>query len=183
MRMLIAFFGLASVACGSVADSTPVGINLKAKSSEVRSGVINDEKGISTEAGNPYKVFIDASRARLGGRDPSSVKISKMTLTLGAGTSGVASLAEVFSGQVDVVFVVDDTNNTFPAGTFSRPSGGGPVESSSIGFKSSDLAAMDRTNFLAGKFKVAIRGAAVDTFAGKNAEAKLQVTFSFAAYE
>ncbi len=177
------FLGLVAAACGSVADSTPVGINLKAKSSEVRSGVINDEKGISTESGNPYKVFIDTSRARLGGRDPSSIRISKMTLTLGAGTTGVASLSEVFSGQVDVLFVIDDTNNTLPVGSFSRPSGGGPVEASSINFKSPELAGLDRTNFLAGKFKVGIRGSAVDGFSAKGAEAKLQVTFSFAAFE
>src|SRR5258705_1805181 len=127
---------LLSVACGSVADSTPVGINLKAKSTDVRAEVINDEKGISTESGNPYKVFMDTARARLAGRDPSKIKITKMTLTLGAGTTGVVALNEVFAGNVDVQFIVDDTNNSFPVGTFSNPAGGGPVGSSSITFDS-----------------------------------------------
>ena len=182
-RLFLLVLAMITAACGSVADSTPVGINLKAKSSEVRSGVIADEKGISTESGNPYKVFIDAAKARLGGRDPSSIKLSNMTLTLGAGTTGVTALSDVFSGQVDVLFVVEDTNNTFPAGTFSRPSGAGPVGSSSIGFTFSQLGGLDRTNFLAGKFKVGIRGPATAGFSARDADAKLQVTFSFSAFE
>src|SRR5439155_8019626 len=123
---------------------------------------------INTESGNPYKVFIDGTHTALKGADPSRITISSLTLTLGAQSTGATKLEEVFTGRVDVLFLVDDTNNTFNAGHVMDPKGGGPV-AMTVDFDSGALAGVDRTNFIAGKFKVVLRGTAATGFAGKAA--------------
>jgi hypothetical protein len=105
-------------ACGDdpLRYSEPVGINLKAKSADTVGGVVSDEKGISTESTNPYGKFVADARVQLGGKDPAEIALEELTLTLGAGSTGVTRLGEVFTGQVDVLFVMNDTNNTAIAG-------------------------------------------------------------------
>ncbi len=58
----IALGSLALAACGDdpVSYSEPVGINLKAKSSDTINNVVTDDKGINTESGNPYGAFVSS---------------------------------------------------------------------------------------------------------------------------
>jgi hypothetical protein len=180
---LVAFALVTLTACGDdpVSYSAPVGINLKAKSGEVSNNAISDEKGITTESGNPYGAFVnDASRTL--GRDPARIEIDNLTLVLGAQSTGVTTLDEVYTGDVDVAFIMNDTNNTFDVGHVTSPTGVGPV-GVSVGFASTDLGEADYTKLLAGSFKVVIRGPSAATFAAKGAEANLQLTFTFAAFE
>ncbi len=176
----------ALTACGDdpLRYSEPVGINLKAKSSAVVSGVVSDEKGITTESSNPYGKFVADARAQLGGRDPGEIALEGLTLTLGAGSTGVTRLGEVFTGQVDVLFVMSDTNNTVPAGggTIAADATGGPLTLTPA-FTTSGLGAADLAKVIAGGFKVSIRGPAGAGFEGKGADADLQLTLTFAAYE
>ena len=44
--------------------------------------------------------------AKLGGKTPSRIELSDLTLTLGGQSTGVAALEEVLTGDVDVSFVV-----------------------------------------------------------------------------
>ncbi|MBK9030278.1 MAG: hypothetical protein IPL61_02880 [Myxococcales bacterium] len=173
-------------ACGDdpVRVSEPVGINLKAKSSDTVGGVVSDEKGITTESGNPYGKFVSDARAALGGKDPSEIALEGLTLTLGAGSTGVTMLGEVFTGQVDVVFVMNDTNNTVPAGggAIAATTGGGPATLAGT-FTSTTLGAADLAKVMGGSFKVVIRGPAGADFETKGADADLQLTLTFAAYE
>jgi len=77
MTNRLAFAALAVLAaCGDdpVSFSAPVGIELKAKSDDVMNGVITEDKGITTESGNPYGAFINDATARLG-RAPGRVEI------------------------------------------------------------------------------------------------------------
>jgi hypothetical protein len=169
-------------ACGSdpVSFSAPVGINLKAKSGDVAASAISETKDITTESGNPYGAFITDARAKLGGKDPTAIEISDLTLVLGGQSTGVSSLDQVFTGDVDVAFVVNDSNNTYDAGHIMNPTGAGPA-AMAVSFDSSVVSPGDWTKFLGGGFKVVIRGPAAATFAGKGAEADLQVTFTFDA--
>ena len=175
---------LAGIACGSdaVSFSAPVGINVKAKSGDVAGNVISEAKDIQTEAGNPYKIFIDGAHQALGGRDPSRIELTSLTLLLGAQSTNVTRLEEVFTGRVDALFLMNDTNNTFPVGHVTSPTGGGPV-AMDIDFNSDSFTGVDRTNLIAGSFKVVIRGSAAAGFAAKGAEANLQVTLQFRAFE
>jgi hypothetical protein len=180
----IRLIAVALAACGSdpVSFSAPVGINEKAKSGDVNGSVISEAKDIESEAGNPYKVFMDGAHQALGGRDPSRIEIASLTILLGAQSTNVTKLDEVFTGRVDALFLVNDTNNTFPAGHVTSPTGAGPV-GMDVDFNSDDFAGVDRTNLLAGKFKVVIRGSAATGFASKGAEANLQLTLQFRAFE
>lgn len=183
MRNLIPLALLSVAACGSdpVNFSAPVGINLKAKSGEVANNAISDEKGITTESGNPFGAFISDAHTKLG-KDPARIEIDKLTLTLGATSIGVTKLEEVYTGDVDVAFITNDTNNTYDAGHVMNPTGVGPVDVT-VAFNPEDVSPADFTKILGGSFKVVIRGPAAATFSTKGAEANLQLTFTFAAFE
>jgi hypothetical protein len=184
MTKMISLALLVSLAaCGDdpASYSGPVAINLKAESGEVNGTAISDEKGITTESGNPYGAFITDARGTLG-RDPSRVEIDELELTLGAQSTGVTSLEQVYTGDVDVLFLMNDTNNTYNAGRITNPTGAGPV-AVGIQFDSAGVADQDWAKFVGGSFKVVIRGTAATDFASKGAKADLQLAFTFAAFE
>jgi hypothetical protein len=170
-------------ACGAdpVSFSEPVGINVKVKSGEVANAAISDEKAITTESGNPYGAFVNDAHAKLG-KDPARVEVDNLTLILGAQSTGVTTLDEVYTGDVDIAFITNDTNNTYDVGHVMNPMGVGPV-AVDINFESSAVSAADYTKMLNGSFSVVIRGPAAAMFATKGAEADLQLTFTFAAFE
>jgi hypothetical protein len=136
-------------------------------------------------ARNPYGKFVADARAQLGGKDPAEIALEELTLTLGAGSTGVTRLGEVFTGQVDVLFVMNDTNNTAIAGggviAATEPPAG--PRRSTASFTSTTLGAADLAKVIAGSFKVVIRGPAGADFETKGADADLQLTLTFAAYE
>lgn len=174
---------LALTACGAdpVSYSAPVGINLKVKSGDVSNNAISDQKGITTESGNPYGAFVSDAQHKLG-RDPARIDVDQLTLTLGAQSSGVTSLAEVYSQDVDVAFITNDTNNTYDVAHVMSPTGVGPVPLA-MSFESASVAPADFAKLLTGSFSVVIRGPAASTFATKGAEANMQLTFTFAAFD
>jgi hypothetical protein len=184
-RFLLPLAALALAAgCGGsdpVSYSAPVGINLKAKSGDVSQTVISEEKEITTESSNPYGKFIDDAHAQLGGNDPSRVEIEHLSLLLGADSTNVLSLDEVYVGDGDVALVMSDSNNTYDVGHVTDPTG--TETDVSVVFDSASIAAQDWDRFLAGSFKVVIRGPAAESFSSKGAEADLQLTFTFGAYE
>jgi len=170
--------------CGDpVSFSAPVGINIKAKAADTTNGVISQDKSISTESGNPYGAFINEARAKLEGKDPASIEIASLTLLLGAQSTGVTKLEQVFTGNVEVFFVMNDTNNSYAVGNIKDPEGSGPLELD-VTFDSDKIVGEDRTRLLNGSFEAAIRGPAAAGFTSPNAaEASLQLTFTFEAYE
>jgi hypothetical protein len=157
-------------------------INLSAKSADVAQNAISNEKGIMSEAGNPYGAFITAARQALSGRDPSRIDIASLSLVLGANSTGVTKLEEVFTGTVDVLFVMSGSSNTYPAGTAMNPTGTGPVMMT-VSFAYASIAQQDLPELRSGNFKVVIRGSAATGFSTKGATADLQLTFTFAAFE
>lgn len=187
MRSICALFLISALfyaGCGDdpVSYSAPVGINLKAKSGDVKNGVVVDEKGITTETENPFGAFIKDARDRLGGADPARVEIGKLTLTLGGKSKGVVGLEEIFADEVTVLFMMSDTDNTFNVGTVQQPTGSGPV-SLAVSFDYEQMGPVDQEKFLAGSFKVIVRGAVVTGFDGADADADLLLTFGFSAFE
>lgn len=182
--ILVALVALVAPACGSspVSYSAPVGINLNAKSGDVASNVVSQMKEITTETSNPYGAFINNAQAKLGGKDPSSIEINTLTLLLGGQSTGVTALDQVLTGDVDVAFIIDATNNTYDTGHVMNPTGIGPV-TVNVAFDSTGLAPQDWTQFLNGQFKVVIRGAAAAGFVTKGAQANLQLTFTFDALQ
>src|SRR5262245_61403430 len=106
--------------------SAPVGINLKAKSGDVQQNVVSDNKEINTETGNPYGAFVSAAQQKLG-RAPGRIEVDRISLLLGADSTGVTRLEEVFSGEVDVQFLMNDTSTTYNVGRVMSPTGAGPV--------------------------------------------------------
>jgi len=182
--LLFAITALSLAACGDdpVNYSAPVGIELKAKSGDVVNAAINENKGITTESGNPYGAFITDARNRLGGRDPSHIELDQLTLTLGGQSTNVSSLEQVMTGDCAVSFLTNDTNNTFVAGHFMNPMGVGPV-GGSVTFDWTQVGAPDVAKMLGGSFKVVLTAPAAAGFDTKGADASLQLTFTFTAFE
>jgi hypothetical protein len=184
MKNLLALVPLLLVAaCGDdpVSFSAPVGINLKAKSGDVANTAISEDKAITTENGNPYGAFVSDATTKLG-QEPGRIEVDRVTLLLGAQSTNVTKLEEVFVGVVDVAFIMNDTNNTYEVGTVNNPTGVGPVEVA-IGLAGADMAPQDFSKYLGGSFKIVARGTAAPGFSSKGAEASLQLTFTFAAFE
>ena len=170
-------------ACGDdpVNFSQPVGINLKAKSGEVSNNVISDDKGITTESSNPYGAFVSEAQRKIGA-DPSLIDVDGLTLVLGAQSTGVTKLEEIYTGDVDVAFIMNDTNNTYDVAHVMNPAGVGPVDMDTS-FDAESVSDVDFAKFLSGSFKVVIRGSAAADFTTKGADATLLLTFTFAAFE
>lgn len=171
-------------ACGDdpVNYSAPVGIELKVKSSDATTAAISDDKGITTESGNPYGAFVTAANTKLG-HAPSEIDVDKVTLTLNtAKSTGVAALDEVMTGDVSVQFMMNDTNDPFTVAHFAGPTGVGPVEGSTT-FDWSAVGGDNVAKMMAGSFKVVMSGPPAAGFATKGAEASLTVTFTFTAFE
>lgn len=170
-------------ACGTdpVNYSQPVGIELGAKSGDVANAVVTEQKDITTESSNPYGAFVNTATTKLG-RAPGSIDVDSMTLTLGAKSTGVSALEQVLTGDVDVSFLVNDSNNTYDAGHITNPTGVGPA-TMTPSFDWSKVAATDQPKILGGGFKVVLRGTAAADFATKGADASLQVTFTFTAFQ
>ena len=107
-----------------------------------------------------------------------------MSLLLGAGSTNVTTLGEVFTGTTEVLFIMNDTNNTYPAGTASiaATATSGPLDIG-VTFDGGAIPAADYAKMLNGSFKVELRGPASAGFMGKGADADLQVTFRFTAFE
>ena len=171
------------IGCGSdpVKVSEPVGIELDAKSGDTMNGSVTETKNITTESGNPYGKFVNDATAKLG-RAPGTIEISDMTILLGGQSTGVSNLNEVFTGDVDVSFVVNGTNNTYDAGHIMNPAGVGP-DTMDVTFAWSAVPAEDRTAFQNANFTVALRGPAAANFSTKGADARIQVTFTFEAFK
>jgi hypothetical protein len=183
MKLIVLSSVLVCAACGTdpVSYSAPVGINLKAKSGDVSGAAISEDKNITTETSNPYGSFVAAATAKLG-RAPGRIEVDHATLLLGAQSTNVTRLEDVFAGAVDVSFVMNDSDNTYQVGTIADPAGVGPLDLD-VALVGADVAPQDFTKYLDGSFKVVARGTAAAGFYSKGAEADLQLTFTFAAFE
>ncbi len=178
-----AVFAFALIACGGKATySAPVGVNLNARSGDVRSGTLSRDEVITAEPGNPYGTFINNAWQKLGNKSPSRIEVSSITLALGGQSTGVSALEQVFTGEVDVLFVMNDTGNSFIAGHVVNPTGTGPV-TLSVDFDPTKVVALDFGNLLSGNFNVVVRGTAAAGFSTRNATANLQTSITFKADE
>jgi len=173
----------AIAACGTdpVSSSAPVTLELKAESGAPNGAVTSEQKDITSEPGNPYGAFIADARTELG-RDPGRVEIDTVTLALDARSMGVSTLDQVYAGDVDVLFLLRDTNDTYDVARIADPAGIGPM-GLRVMLGSDELADPDWPRFLDGKFKVIVRGTAAPPFATRGATAILHLTFTFAAFE
>ena len=179
---LIALCLLAACGDDPVNYSAPVGIEVKTKSGDVVNNAITTEKGINTESGNPYGAFVTEAGNKLG-RDPGNIVLEKITITLGAQSTNVTALEQVMTGDAFVKFLTNDTNNTFNVGKFVSPTGPGPVEGTATFDMDADVGAPDHEKILGGSFKVVLSATPATDWAGKGAEASLQLTFTFSAFE
>jgi hypothetical protein len=171
-------------ACGDdpVNYSDDIGIEIKTKSGDATDNAITEEKSITTESSNPYGTFISDANNALG-HDPSDIKLEKITITLGGQTTGVTALEQVMTGDVYVKFLMNDTNNTFQVGHFASPTGPGPFEGHPSFEMAADVSDADIAKVIGGSFKVVLNATPASDFATKGAEASLQLTFTFSAFE
>ena len=174
-------------ACGGeepLSVSSPIGINLKAEEGDVKdNNVINVEKSITSESGNPWGAFIADVEDQLGG-PPGDIELESLELTLAATSDGVTELREVFQGTIDIQFQMNDTDNVFGAASVVIDDS---VEGRSIAmdpsFDYGDFQGVDLDKLLGGSYKVVLGAPAHPDFAGLKAKGDLQLTFDFAAFE
>ena len=84
--------------------------------------------------------------------------------------------------DIDVALLVNNSNNTYDAGHVTNPTGIGPVDMNPT-FDWSTVAPLDRSEIINGSFKVVLRGPAASGFSAQGANAVLQTTFTFTAFE
>jgi hypothetical protein len=179
---LIAIVLLAACSDDPVNYSDEIGIEIKTKSGDAADQAITEEKSITTESGNPYGAFITEAKNRLG-HDPSNIVLEKLTVTLGGQSTGVTALEQVMTGDAYVKFVVNDTNNTLQVGQFVNPTGPGPFAGDPSFDMLENATDTDIPKMLGGSFKVVLNATPTADFATKGAEASLQLTFTFSAFE
>ncbi len=182
--LAVALVASLAAACGSdpVSYSQPVGISLPVASNDVVAGEVTADKDINTESGNPYSAFVNAARQRLGGKEPSRIAVTTVSLELLTAGSTVATLQEVFSGPVAISFEMNGTNTQVPVAQVTAPTGVGPVTLTTA-FDSRTMAPADYAALVQGQFKVRIAGTAVAGFAAGGQDANLEAKFGFVAYE
>lgn len=174
---------LAGCPAAPVTYSAPVGISMHAKSSEATNGLVIDNKRISTEQGNPYGAFVSEAKAQLAGRSPTVLVVEGAQLSLGEGSSGVTSLAEVYGGNVTIEFLIDDSNNSFGVANGIVDLTADDALELAPHFDSGALSEFDYLKLLGGHFSVVARGTAARGFADKGANGDLGVTLTFSAFE
>lgn len=148
------------------------------KEGDIVSGVVEKSKNITTESGNPYGAFLQHVRTALG-RNPSRIEVIRAEITLDDSSRGVISLADLFSGQVDV-YLDADVGGTVPVARVTGPTGMGPVGCSIIATPDTLAPIMDA--LLSGNFRVGVRGA-TNRLPTDDFDARLDVRIGFAAYE
>lgn len=182
--LLLVVLALLAAACGDdpVSHSEPVGITLSVASGDVDNGALLDEKNINTESGNPYGVFASAAREAVGGT-PSSIELEAATLAI-VDSTGVTTLAEIFSGDVDIAFVTNGSSTAYPVATRTilADEGPGPVELE-VELDSEAFSDADYAELVDGSFKVVLSGIAAAGFANASADADLSVVMTFTAFE
>lgn len=181
----------AAVGCGSnpVSFSQPVDITLPAvQSKNVAPGSpLSTIKDISTAGSNPYGSFVTTAVQHLGGKNPSHIVATSLTLSMVTTPAGL-TFDQVFSGTVAVNFVMNGSSNQYAVGSIAGPTGAGPVNLTTA-FNSASMTPSDYTGFLQGQFKVVIAGTATSGSTGfnntnpTNETATIDATFGFIAYE
>jgi hypothetical protein len=184
MRRLALLVMFTAVACSDdpVNYSAPVGLKLNLQTSNVDTGVFSDEKNVNTESGNPYGAFVSGAREALGG-DPGRIELTGATIAMSSGTTGAASLGEVFAGEVELSFELDAVLvpiahlNVTTANTTL-----GPVDMV-VDFDFGALTEAQVTALIGGGFKVVATGPATEAFSTGTVDGLLELSLTFAAFE
>lgn len=182
--VLASVVALAGCADDPVSYSDPVGIKIKVESDKVVNDSITSDKSITTESGNPYGAFVSDAEAALG-RSPSRIEVDTLTFELGASSTGASALAQVFDGEVSVLFELDTTDDSFEVGTVTigaEHDDRGPVALDAT-FSSDGMSDQNYTKLLGGSFKVVLFGPTHADFDTLGAKLDTQLTISFVAYE
>jgi len=170
---------LASCSDDPVATTDLIVIQLSGiKESDVVDGTVAKSKNISTEVANPYHAFLVEAR-RVLGRDPSTIRVESVQITLDGSTVGLSSFGELFNADARV-FIDADVGGTVYVGTVNSPAGTGPVTLETTATEESlqpIFAAL-----LSGDFRVGVRGTTLRT-ATDDFDARVDVRIGFAAYE
>lgn len=172
---------LGAVSCDDdepVAETGTIVIQLSGiKQGDIHDGVVEKDKNVTTESGNPYGAFLQAARTALG-HDPSRIEVTSVSITLGGDSRGVASFADLFSGETNV-FLRADVGGTVYVARVTNPTGVGPVTCEVI----ADEAALApiRDALLSGNFRVGVRGP-TNRLPTDDFDARIDVQIGFAAY-
>jgi hypothetical protein len=184
MMKLIASSLLVFAACTDDAQSysDPVAIELKVKSGDVDRGMLIEDKAITTESANPYGAFVNQAQFELGA-DPTAIEVTRVQLRLDQSSINVGELADVFAEDVEIDFVMNDSDHTYVVaqGTV-LPGVTDPLEMNVV-FESAAMDLVDYDRMLNGSFKVIVVGRANPNFQIKGATADLITNFEFAAIQ
>ncbi len=181
--LTLAIFVSALSACSDpVSTSSPIALNDKLKSGDVKDGTGTLDKSVTSESGNPWAAFIKDTRDRLGG-DPGDIQLLSATLTLSTESKGVTKIGEVYAGAIDIQFVMNESKNLYPvAGATVNADSSRTVELMPD-FDFSTIVGQDREKLFNGSFDVVLSGPTVPTFAEGDKEADFQMSFVFESFE
>jgi hypothetical protein len=172
-----------AVACDSEPRSyeVPVDLQLTVKTNK-KNDAMTGEKAIRTELGDPFGVFIEDVRRKLG-RDPATIDVGRAGLAIGAGSAGAVVLGEVFSGTIRVLFQLDSTGSNYPVANGEVSASTAAPLSLDASFDADVVPDADYVGFLDGGFKVTLSGPIAPGAAAKPTNVDLQLTLIFVAFE
>jgi hypothetical protein len=179
--VLVLLFAAAAAACspGLRSYEVPVGVQLRVKNDK-KANVVAGEKAIRTEAGDPFGVFIEDVRRKLG-RDPAIIDVEQVDLDTGPASAMV--LGNVFSGTVQVLFQLDETGSNYPVAAGEVSAATAAPFSLVASFDADLVPDGDYLGFLAGTFKVSITGPVAPGLPAKPIDVDVRLTLTFSAYE
>ena len=174
---------LAACSDDPVQVSDVVDLKITVSSGDVTAGVLQDEKNVNTESGNPYGVFVQGARDEIG-HDPSHITVDGTSITLQATSKNVTTLGAVFAGSTKLEFIMNGSSARYAVATrdMLAADGAGPV-AFTVDFDSDDIPEADYADLASGSFKVMLSGAPAAGFEAANADADLTMSLTFSAYE
>ena len=95
----------------------------------------------------------------------------------------MTALGEVFTGEVSIDFVINDSNNNYGVASGAIEAATGALLDLDAHFDSAAMTDFDYLKLLGGSFKVVVRGTAAAGFADRAAKVDLDTTLTFSAFE
>jgi hypothetical protein len=179
--VLFAGFGFLAMGCGPdfVVDDVGINVGFTTNNNVVEDDLIESEKNVNTEQGNPYGAFVSDIKAQLK-EDAPTIDLEQATITLDSTSDAAhANLETIFKGTLELRFVDDNAGTDTLVASVADPTGAGPLE------LEVNAAAFDDPDFqatlLEGQFKVKFAGTAAATAADANVN--LVATLSFKGFK
>jgi hypothetical protein len=168
---------LSACAPDAVVDDIQINLGVKVDQNAVAGDLIEIEKNISTEQGNPYGNFLNEIAAEID-INQVFIELDSVDLTL-EGDATHAAFESLFVETLELIIVAESNNVETAIASVTEPLGAGPLALDVLSgvFDNDEL----QTTLREGSFKLKLVGVAADGAAA--ADVNVVATLRFEAFE